>query len=164
MFSVVGFWGGKVQFAHTGVRALLTDIKWCLFLARSKPQIQTIPSKTHFFTPCLHTYTVQWAPSVISPICSRPFQVFPPQTRRTFKVFSDNVTVVVHLFPIRCNLPSHLGKFSFIFILYFSPFVPFVFSVCLISSWHMLYSPSCIFYILNSVTCHHTLLAALGGW
>lgn len=26
-----------------------------------------------------------------------------PQTRRTFKVYSDNVTAAVHLFPIPCN-------------------------------------------------------------
>lgn len=33
-----------------------------------------------------------------------------PQTRRTFKVYSDNVTAAVHLFPIPCNYPAQLGN------------------------------------------------------
>lgn len=50
------------------------------------------------------------------------FNLPSPQTR-TFKVFSDNVTVVMHLFPILRNLAGQLGKYSFIFILHFSPFL-----------------------------------------
>lgn len=53
-FLVVGFWGRKVQYARTGVRTLLHDIKWCLFYPWSKPQIPAIPSKIHFFIPFHH--------------------------------------------------------------------------------------------------------------
>lgn len=94
-----------------------------LFYPGQSLKHQLYPLKYTFSLLSTTHSTSQQVPSLILPICCRPFQVFPPQTRRTFKVFSDNVTVVVHLFPIRCNLPGQLGKFSFIFILHFFPFL-----------------------------------------
>lgn len=142
----------------TGVRTLLPSIKWCLFFT----PVKLYPLK-HTFSLLFTTHsTAQWALSVSLAYLLPSFSSFSPQTRRTFKVFSDNVTVVVHLFPIRCNLPGQLGKFSFIFILHFSLFVPFVFFVCLTSSWHTVYSVISIF--MSQCQCHHMLLAALSGW